>query len=479
MKHKLGFPAIALTGALLFAACSTGGGAQSAGQSGAASAEPLHGADLADTWATVEEAYVYAFPLVLVDATARNSTNTVTATDTKAPINQMIHASKLADADSKQVVTPNVDTIYTQVFFDLADDAMVYTLPAADRFLSAQIMDAYTNSVAILGSGGDTHGEQSYLIAGPEFDGTVPDGLEVVRVPTDNAWMIVRTEVGGADDLPNVRALQDAMELVPLQSYGREYAPPEGSVDPANDFVPVEHVLSMAPQEFFARANELMAKNPPADADAPIAARMAGIGVGPGLTFDVSVLGEDAGERWTAMLKGLEGRLRGSTSGFTRQMGTWSYYGEPISEFGTEYDYRALIALGGLGANPVSVAVYPQATADSAGEVLDGTKSYILHFDELPPVEDQGFWSITAYGEDKFLIDNEQDRYAVNDRSGLVPNEDGSVDVLVQAEPPEDDAMMANWLPVAPEQFHLYLRVYLPAGEVFDGSWVAPTIAVR
>ena len=57
----------------------------------------------------LEQAYLYAFPLVLMDATRKVSTNTETPNDTRAPINQFIHAKKLADAASRAVVTPNVD----------------------------------------------------------------------------------------------------------------------------------------------------------------------------------------------------------------------------------------------------------------------------------------------------------------------------------------------------------------------------------
>lgn len=40
----------------------------------------------------LEQAYLYAFPLVIMDATRTASTNTRTATSNKAPINQFIHA---------------------------------------------------------------------------------------------------------------------------------------------------------------------------------------------------------------------------------------------------------------------------------------------------------------------------------------------------------------------------------------------------
>ena len=64
-------------------------------------------------WETVEDAYVYAFPLVLMDATETSATNTEEAVTGKAPVNQFIHSVALANAQFRNVVTPNVDTIYS------------------------------------------------------------------------------------------------------------------------------------------------------------------------------------------------------------------------------------------------------------------------------------------------------------------------------------------------------------------------------
>lgn len=86
-------------------------------------------------WETVEDAYVYAFPLVLMDATETSATNTEEVVTKKAPVNQFIHSVALADAQFRTVVTPNVDTIYSQVWYDLSEEPMVYELPKTDRFV--------------------------------------------------------------------------------------------------------------------------------------------------------------------------------------------------------------------------------------------------------------------------------------------------------------------------------------------------------
>ena len=78
-----------------------------------------------DVWKTIEEAYIYAFPLVLMDATKTSATNTEEPVPGKAPVNQFMHGVALANAQFKNVVTPNVDTIYTQVWDTWTPDGML------------------------------------------------------------------------------------------------------------------------------------------------------------------------------------------------------------------------------------------------------------------------------------------------------------------------------------------------------------------
>ena len=108
----------------------------------------------ADVWDTLEAAYVYAFPLVLMDATKTVATNTEEPVTGKAPVNQFIHGVALANAQFKNVVTPNVDTIYSQVWYDLSEEPIVYVLPETDRFCKVQVLDAWTNTAAVLDKAG-------------------------------------------------------------------------------------------------------------------------------------------------------------------------------------------------------------------------------------------------------------------------------------------------------------------------------------
>lgn len=425
-----------------------------------------------DVWTTVKEAYVYAFPLVLMDATKAASINTeeLDLARGKAPINQLMHGAKLADADFKAIVSPNVDTVYSSAWYDLNEEPMVYVFPETDRFCNVQVFDAWTNTVCVFDKAGD------YAVTHSAWAGELPQGITRIDVPTQTAWSITRTVLSGAEDLPNVHTIQGKMKLLPLSAYvqGGEYSPEKGNYVEENDYVPIEKVLSLGPKAFFDKANELMKTNPPAPADAAIVEKLAGINVGAGLIFDLGILSGNIAAQWEDMLQSLREEVPNEATKFSVKLGQWEYFGAPIGDFGTEYTYRAIIALGGLGANTVDVALYMKTGVDDAGELLADKKDYILHFETFPPILEGGFWSVTAYGSDDFLIDNPIDRYCINDRSNFALNEDGSLDIVLSKEQPDN---IDNWLPVSGDEYHFILRIYTPDMDALS-TWQSPVIGV-
>lgn len=432
-------------------------------------------------WETVKEAYIFSFPLIIMDATKKAGTNTVKPTDKKAPVNQFLHARTLANAKFREVVTPNVDTVYSQLFIDLSQDAVVIHKPKSTRFLSLEIMNAWSDCETVLGTGGyDTDDERTYLLTGPDFNGTVPEGMKQVKLSTNMGWLLGRTVCFGEDDLPNVYALQSELTSKTLTAYLNGLDMPDGVHNPDYDnLIPRDYALSLGVKDFFDRVNELLEQNPAYDEDEEVLSRISAIGVGEGLTFDVSILGTDAESKWKSMKEAVIPELRESVKKYMTNNGVFLYYGEPIARFGTAYEYRTMIAISAFGANPVDIAVYPRAENDNNGDVLSGKNSYVLHFDEVPPVKDKGFWSITAYDDNNFLIDNELDRYCINDRSNVTFNADGTLDIYLQAASPEDESRVTNWLPTGSEGFHLYMRIYLPEERAINGTWKAPGITKK
>jgi hypothetical protein len=108
---------------------------------------------------------------------------------------------------------------------------------------------------------------------------------------------------------------------------------------------------------------------------------------------------------------------------------------------------------------------------------LSGSNSYVLRFPTgaLPPVD--AFWSLTLYGLDFRLIENPIKRYAIGDRTaGLVHNDDGSLDIYIQHETPQQGN--SNWLPAPAGGFKLILRTYQPKKAVLDGSYHLPPLTI-
>ena len=92
------------------------------------------------------------------------------------------------------------------------------------------------------------------------------------------------------------------------------------------------------------------------------------------------------------------------------------------------------------------------------------------------------FWSVTMYGDDRFFVENELDRYLINDRSDVTYNADGSLDIYVQPTKPTNPDHVSNWLP-APTSggFRLVTRLYGPQADKIDGivdgsGWKSGTI---
>ena len=119
-------------------------------------------------------------------------------------------------------------------------------------------------------------------------------------------------------------------------------------------------------------------------------------------------------------------------------------------------------------------AMYWWANVDGAGHTLSGTHDYILHFPPggLPP--NHAFWSLTMGDAKNQYVRNPLRRYNVGDRSGLVPNPDGSVDIYLQNAAPAGHE--SNWLPAPAGNFILWLRVYIPGEAILRGEYAAPPV---
>ena len=137
--------------------------------------------------------------------------------------------------------------------------------------------------------------------------------------------------------------------------------------------------------------------------------------------------------------------------------------------------FRAVCAL--IFPGPVNVpqeAMYWTTSKGGAGHRLNGRHDYMMHFPPggLPP--NDAFWSLTMGDAKNRFVANPINRYSVSDRSGLVPNADGSVDIYIQNTAPAGHE--SNWLPAPAGKFILWLRVYVPGAVILDGKYKVPPV---
>jgi hypothetical protein len=431
----------------------------------------------AEDFRAASDAYVCGYPLVTMEMTRRVLTNGPQVEGTRGPMGQVIKMRAYPDASFRDVTAPNADTLYTTSFFDVGDEPWVLSVPdMKGRYFLLPFLDGWTNVFSVPGSRTTGTQAQTFAITGPGWSGVVPEGLTQLKSPTAIVWHLGRIYCTGTpEDYAEVHALQDAFKLQPLSTWGKDYTPPDGKVDPAIDMKkPVrDQVNGLSTVEFFTLLADLMKRNPPAPADAPALERFKAIGLIPGQGFD----GKALDSRWDRLLPQLSyDRIMLHAMSLKRENG-WLFTTK-TGLYGTNYLQRAFITAVGLGANRPQDAVYPMSQRASLLEAYEGENTYTLRFEkgQLPPV--RGFWSLTMYDEQVFFVANPINRYSMSLRTNPKFESDGSLVILIQNENPGPDKE-ANWLPAPKGKFHLMLRLYWPdenEPSILDGSWVVPAV---
>ncbi|MCI0352468.1 MAG: DUF1254 domain-containing protein [Acidobacteriales bacterium] len=427
------------------------------------------------------DAYIYGHPLVLMDVTREVITATPNADDDRlmAPLNQFAHARQFPDHTFTNVVSPNADTLYSVAWLDLSKEPMILSVPEmGNRYYLMQLLDAWTNVFASPGTRTTGSHKGDFAIVGPRWAGKLPAGLREIKSPTDMVLVGGRTQTNGKQDYAAVHAMQQKYKLTPLNAWGKTYVAPTNvpvkqGVDAKTP--PVDQIRRMDARNFFSRLAGLLKGNPPAPADAPFVERFRAFGLEPGQIFEQRNLDPAVVEQLEVSVRDAQNKIAAEAKKpHGKNLNGWEFM-ENVGRYGTDYLWRAVIALVGLGANLAEDAVYPRATVDSDGQPLIGANQYVLRFapGELPPVA--AFWSVTLYNDKQFFVENPINRYAIGDRDKLKLDNDGALSLYIQNQSPGRDKE-SNWLPAPSGSFNLFMRLYWPKKEVIEGIWRPPRI---
>jgi hypothetical protein len=425
------------------------------------------------------EAYLYFYPLISMDVTRRVFTNVELGKKPGfGPMNMFHHMRAFPDANFREVVRPNFDTLYSPGWLDLTKEPVIVSAPDTQgRYYLVPMLDMWTDVFASPGKRTSGTKAAHYAVVPPGWNGKLPAGVERIDSPTRHVWIIGRTQTNGPKDYEAVHKVQDGYKITPLSEWGKKSAPVMFKSDPTVDMKtpPLEQVNKMAAAKYFAYGADLMKLNPPHVTDWSTVARLKRIGIEPGKSFDVNKA-EPAvrGALERAAADGLK-LMYAKVPTLARLVNGWQMNTDTMGVYGNYYLKRAVVAMVGLGANQVDDAVYPLNVSDSDGKPLDGANKYVLHFkkEELPPVE--AFWSVTMYDAQGFQAANKINRFAIGDRDALKFNSNGSLDIYIQNESPGADKE-SNWLPAPKGPLGVTMRLYAPKAQVLDGRWAPPAV---
>jgi hypothetical protein len=340
-------------------------------------------------------------------------------------------------------------------------------------------LDAYTNDFIYLGTRATGSSGGTYLLAGPDWKGQVPEGMIKIWSPTNLAWLVTRTLVKGPTDVANVIAIQDQFDVKPLSVFQRKPAtqPTTGQAN-ASQAIPIgPQPTLIAPTgiKIYDEIGQAMTGNPLNPPDPALVDKLESIGIGPGITPSTQANDTIKAALQTGISVGQK-MIDTKVANFGTSVNGW-LVNTDLGIYGSDYLTRAAIAQAGFGANVPQESLYPVMFTDSQGQPLSGANNYTLHFDpgRTPPID--GFWSISMYNNKSLFVDNPLNRYSINSYSEVKNNTDGSLDLYIQNQSPGPDKE-SNWLPAPAGSFNLILRTYLPQPQVLNGTWIPPGVEV-
>jgi hypothetical protein len=428
-------------------------------------------------FAIAVDAYVYFYPLVLMDLTRRQLTNDREESG-HAPMNTFANVPAYLPADFRTVTRANFDTLYSSAWLDLTNGPLIVSAPDTNgRYYLLPMLDMWSDVFA--SPGWRTTGTKAadFLITPPGWSGNTPDGLIHYPAPTPYVWVNGRTRTDGPADYPAVHAIQEGYKITPLSAWGKTPRPLSVLCDPTLDVVtpPLQQLEEMPGEVYFDYAAELLKLHPPHPTDKPILAEIKQIGIEIGHCFDISRLTPGIRRSIAAAPAKAHQLMSAKLPTLTRITNYWSMNTDTMGTYGNHYLKRAVVAQLSLGTNLPEDALYPLSLADDEGEPLHGANKYSIHFDQggTPPA--RAFWSLTLYDLDGYQVDNALDRFALSSWMPFKFNADGSLDLYFQSRSPGKDKE-ANWLPAPGGPFNLVMRLYAPEAEALTGKWDPPPI---
>ena len=137
------------------------------------------------------------------------------------PVNTLYTEPDIASPDTATATilsTGNQDTLYTFGWLDLSNGPLVLSVPDMnDRYYSIQLTNPKIDNVfAYVGRRTTGTAAGSFLITGPGWKGTVPNGMTQISSPVSEVMLLGRVYVANEGDVPAAYKLSQEITLAPL-----------------------------------------------------------------------------------------------------------------------------------------------------------------------------------------------------------------------------------------------------------------------
>ncbi|NEW97136.1 DUF1214 domain-containing protein [Rhodopseudomonas sp. BR0G17] len=388
-------------------------------------------------------------------------------------VNVWGHAQRLLNSNTRLIETPNTETLYSIILVDLKEGPVVIVHPDfGDRYFRTSIWDLHSDTHTI--SQKQDGGKPSpYVVVPVGWSGEIPAGLKRIDVRSRYVQFAPHIAVTGQDDLAKVHVLQSGLKMIALKDWGKTNA----ELQPGQPMRPIRRPGTTTPDEllFFEELGETLKDLTVRDDETGFARQLQAIGITAkeGFQFDKLDAPTVAGLK-RAVLDGQTLAAHKARDLFPLQPGgTWAV-GYDQTSLDNWLD-RAGTGFGYVWGDLASEILFPQVRADAAGQPLNGSNKYVLHFPpgQLPPAR---YWRISMYDIEGFFANNPINRYGIGNMAEKLESEaDGGLTIAIQHDPPSKDKQ-ANWLPAPAEGFFMVMRLYQPEERMYRGEYIVPSV---
>jgi hypothetical protein len=172
-------------------------------------------------WGLGAPAFIYLWPRLTVSGYKRAIVKHGFG-DGPIPVNTLYAVPSTSSPSASRgslMATGADDLLYIGGWLDVSKGPHVLHVPdMAGRYYSVQFTDpSKSSNFAYIGKRTTGTKAGDYVLSGPRWNGTIPNGMTQISSPTDSALVIGRLFVESDSDLPTAYTLAKQIQLAPLK----------------------------------------------------------------------------------------------------------------------------------------------------------------------------------------------------------------------------------------------------------------------